>query len=561
MERRGKSPWCELREGARILFLLEAPGSQEMYENRPVVGPAGNVLWQCASAVGVFRHQTTILNVFPASVSKNERDGSIALRGKVVFGKKGFTPDGMEYVERAREIIREARPNVIVAFGVPALSALYKDPRLQKLRGSVLWSDEVDCKFITTVHPAFVLRGNAIYRHVLGADLARARRESETRELIRTNRTLHLEPSPSQALEFLREARASGICATDIENYGPQMDCFSVATSPHEAMCFPLWPAVWSDWDQVKILRAYAELLGDEQVTKINHNLLYDLWFLYQQYKIVPCGPLFDTMVAFSVMYPTMTRETSGTAFERAGNSDKETAGFPKALHFVTSLYANEPYYKDEGHVLVRPDGSSDYSGRHRYNALDSAVAFECAEGLSPELDERGYRTAHDLTVNQIASAILIQAKGIKVDLDAFQIERRKISTRMAELQEQIEGLVGGKINLASPAQLCKYFYDTLGVRPYLSKEGRPTCDENALIRIRRRDELPECDLILEWRNLHTFQKMFLDVKLDGDDRFRTSIDLRGSRFGRWATSKTVFGTGGNFQNLDPRLRSFLVVD
>ena len=561
---RGATPASEIRPNARILFLLEAPGSNETFNRRPAMGPAGQVLWQCANAVGITRQQVSLISVFPEQVTHNDREASISLKGVKMFGRQGFTECGEEYAERAREVIQELRPNIVIAFGVPALRTLYPDSRLQKLRGSILWSDLANCKFISTVHPSFILKGNAIYRHVMGADLAKGKRESAFPEMREFERTLHLNPTPGEAIEFLREGRSAGAIATDIENLGPQMDCFSVALSPREAMCFPIFPAVWNEWDQVRVLRAYAQLLGSSHVKKINHNLLYDLWFLYHQYGIVPCGPLIDTMVAFSVMYPTITKETSGASFNGGGGaSDKETAGFPKALHFVCSLYSEQSYYKDEGKVITRADGTSDYEGRHRYNALDSAVAFEVGEKLEKEMDERGYRQTHDLTVRQIGSAIAIQHAGIRVDMDALALERERIVARMTALQAQIWEIIGYEVNLASPAQLCAHFYgpDGRGVRPYLSKDGKPTCDENALMRIRRRDELPECDLLLEWRNLHTLRKMFLNVKLDGDGRFRTSIDLRGSRFGRWATSATVFGTGGNFQNLDPRMRSFLIAD
>lgn len=561
---RGTTAAKELRPGSRILFLVEAPGSQETYEKRPIAGPAGHVLWQCANAVGLTRSQVSILSVFPSQLTRNEREASLALRGVKVFGRQGFTEEGEGYADEVREAIRKTKPNLIVTFGVPALRTLYPDPRLQKLRGSVLWSEHVNCKFIPTVHPSFILKGNAIYRHVMGADLAKAKREGLFPDIRRMPRSLHLNPSFREAIEFLKMARATHRVASDIENFGPQMDCFSVATSPSEAMCFPLFPSEWDEWEQVEVLRTYAELLGDPDCTKINHNILYDLWFLFHQYGIVPAGPLIDTMVAFSVMFPTITKETSGASFNGGGgSSDKETAGFPKALHMVCSLYSEQPYYKDEGKVVTRADGSSDYEGRHRYNALDSAVAFEIGEKLEEEMDERGYRPAHNLTVRQIGSAIAIQYAGFRVDMAALAEERERIISRMTALQAEIETVIGRKINLASPAQLCAHFYgaDGRGVRPYLSKDGRPTCDETALMRIRRRDELPECDLILEWRNLHTLRKMFLNMKFDSDNRFRTSIDLRGSRFGRWATSQTVFGTGGNFQNLDPRMRNFLIAD
>src|SRR5690606_11604294 len=43
--------------------------------------------------------------------------------------------------------------------------------------------------------------------------------------------------------------------------------------------------------------------------------------------------------------------------------------------------------------------------------------------------------------------------------------------------------------------------------------------------------------------------------------RMRCSYNPRGTKFGRLSSSKTIFGTGTNFQNLPQEFKKFLVAD
>ncbi len=52
-----------------------------------------------------------------------------------------------------------------------------------------------------------------------------------------------------------------------------------------------------------------------------------------------------------------------------------------------------------------------------------------------------------------------------------------------------------------------------------------------------------------------------MDIEFDQDGRMRCSYNPRGSKFGRLSSSKTIFGTGTNQQNLPQEFKKFLVAD
>ena len=53
----------------------------------------------------------------------------------------------------------------------------------------------------------------------------------------------------------------------------------------------------------------------------------------------------------------------------------------------------------------------------------------------------------------------------------------------------------------------------------------------------------------------------YLDITFDADSRMRCSYNPRGTKFGRISSSKTLFQTGMNMQNLPEEFAGFLVAD
>ena len=67
--------------------------------------------------------------------------------------------------------------------------------------------------------------------------------------------------------------------------------------------------------------------------------------------------------------------------------------------------------------------------------------------------------------------------------------------------------------------------------------------------------------LIQQLRQRAKYVGTYLEINFDADQRFRCSYNPRGTKTGRLSSSKTIFGTGMNQQNLPQTFKSFIVPD
>lgn len=123
-----------------------------------------------------------------------------------------------------------------------------------------------------------------------------------------------------------------------------------------------------------------------------------------------------------------------------------------------------------------------------------------------------------------------------------------------------IEGVGMHEFNWRSPAHLRQLFYGELGL-PVIRKQGRPTTDDTA------REELeayPIATQIAKHINMMAELGKKLSVlrtEIDDDGRIRTSYNIAGTSTGRFSSSLSEFGTGGNLQNVEESLRSIFIAD
>lgn len=555
------APYEDGDPNAPIALLGEAPSFMEIKEGKPFVGPAGQLLDRCLHAAGILRRDCYILNVFEEGVKKPRDDGNkiISRDGLRLLwtSGKGFTEAGLEASRGCRERLSRCAANVIVPLGAPALSLALGEPRsITKWRGSII-AGAGGRKLVPTIHPSACLRGVYEWRYLIVSDLKKAKRESAYAEVKPVQRNLRIDPSFDEALAFLNDASARPFISTDIELLGGQIDCFSVATSSTEAISIPLIDASfesrWSTEEETEIWRAYAKILANPKITKINQNITFDLAVLLQLNNIVPQGPIDDCMVANSVMNPFLDKD----------------------LGTLCSLYTDEPYYKDQGELHDAPT-VDDFARRWEYNAKDAAIALECWQALEPMLDKDGYRDTYEITMRLIPSLMEMMVGGIKVNAEKLKAAKAKAETDIAALIARMEPVFGrqiiteapktaaqkracaGALNVNSPAQLAQYFYVDKGLRPYKGKNDKPTTDDTAMARIVRRDGLEEARLIQQFRRLEKQLSTYLNVKYDEDDRMRSSYNIRGTYGGRLSSSKNVWGSGLNAQNLPEEFLIFL---
>lgn len=198
------------------------------------------------------------------------------------------------------------------------------------------------------------------------------------------------------------------------------------------------------------------------------------------------------------------------------------------------------------------------------YNAYDAAVTREIWEPIQHSMDTGGYRQAYSMTMRLLDPLTYMMTRGIRVDMKALEATRRVVDQRIDAAQLELNELCGRPLNPNSPKDCQGYFYIEKGIKPYLNK-GRITTDDKAMQRIARgtaaRPGLREARLVQEIRGLRKLRGTYLDIQFDADGRLRCAYNPRGTKFGRLSSSKTIFGTGMNMQNLPEQFQRFLVPD
>jgi len=198
-----------------------------------------------------------------------------------------------------------------------------------------------------------------------------------------------------------------------------------------------------------------------------------------------------------------------------------------------------------------------------RYNCLDAACMMQIHNEIWPDLAD-GFQPAYDLTIRLLDPLVFMMTHGIAVNMDAMEVTKQEISESIKLKQAELDKLCGRSLNVNSSKDCQKYFYVELGITPYYN-DGAITVDDTALQRLARptakRPGLRQAKLVQDIRGLQKLFGTYLDIEFDSDRRMRCSYNPRGTKFGRLSSSKTIFGTGTNQQNLPQEFKKFLVAD
>jgi uracil-DNA glycosylase family 4 len=308
---------------AKIVIVGEAPGAYEAAQLKPFVGPAGSVLEQCLHAAGIIRSEVYITNVVKVKPPDNKIlpyfDGP----------KNRFSEAGQEWVQELYYELNGLKPNIVVACGATAFSALTGQSKILKYRGYIFEPLHTGInvkKILPTIHPSAALQGMYIYRHLIAADLKKAKAESLFPELRRPKRQLVYDfSSLSECLEWLHYFEEAPIVGFDIEVVNFEIACIAFSDDPSRAVSIPL-SGRWSLEEEAHIWLGIQRVLGNERSIKVVQNSIFDIQFLLMRCGIVVRGPIHDTMICHSVQYPELR----------------------KGLDFLGSLYCgSQEYWKD----------------------------------------------------------------------------------------------------------------------------------------------------------------------------------------------------------------------
>ena len=134
---------------AQIMFVGEAPGSDEEKQGEPFVGVAGQLLTRVIKAMGLERSDVYITNICKFRPITDD--------GKPQ-NNRNRTPTGVEMnacIEYVIEEIAVIQPKVIVALGKVAVEGLLKrDVAITRLRGQ--WLEYQGIPLMPTFHPSYL---------------------------------------------------------------------------------------------------------------------------------------------------------------------------------------------------------------------------------------------------------------------------------------------------------------------------------------------------------------------------------------------------------------------
>jgi uracil-DNA glycosylase family 4 len=498
--------------GAKLMAIGEAPSFAELEAGRPFVGPAGRQFDALLKDTGISRSSIWTTNVSKYFVP-------FAPKGKKIPFFVRAKNAGINLEEQISDLvteIKEVNPNCLLILGGTALEALTRNKGIQDYRGSIIQA--CGFKSVPTFHPAHLIhqQGSEIsgywIRQIMMFDFLRAKHQSTFPELQLPSRNLQICRNSAQLADFIERNKHAKKLSIDIEALDCIPVCIGLACTHHEGITIPLWNckgiSTIPDADLASVWILLSRILINPQLKKIGQNFKYD------EDKIsrlgLPIDHLYsDTMLKAFAINPEL----------------------PKNLAFNTSIYTEEPFYKNEGMY-----GSFDKkTGKWNFDihdlfigcARDACVTLEIDDKMDADLDELGMRPFYENFLMKLHYLYQeIEQEGFRVNED----KRERILKKYIQWRERIDyelfQIVGSPINTGSWKQVQTLLQINWGLRVDSTSEESLTALLNTKTGVTDPAKRRGIELILESRKVKKTIGTYAMAIPDYDGRMRTTYFL-----------------------------------
>jgi DNA polymerase I len=241
-------------------------------------------------------------------------------------------------------------------------------------------------------------------------------------------------------------------------------------------------------------MRAFVELLQDESIRKIGHNLKHD-YLALRRAKIDLANIEFDTMVASYVMDPGRRDHTIDALamqhFDYRTTTYDELCGKGKEF---------------------RPIAECDVEKVKDYACEDADIAISLENKLRVDLQtqelESLYR-AIELPLIHVLGAM--EWAGIGIDFDFFKRFASRLEQDLALVETEIYKEAGSEFNINSTLQLKEVLFDKLQLPVLKKTKTGPSTDASVLQELAEMGHrLPQ--LIMEYRQLEKLRGTYVDA-------------------------------------------------
>ena len=282
---------------------------------------------------------------------------------------------------------------------------------------------------------------------------------------------------------------------------------------------------------------------------KIGHNLKYDLAVL-RNHGVGVTGPLFDTLIAHTLLYPDQRHSMDYLAESLLGYS-------PIKLSDLTDNDSSEVGKGDkQGDLFAEKDimdvASIPVKKMARYAAEDADVTLQLANLLRPELEEKGqHRVFYDIEARVLPVLVAMEDEGIALDLEVLASCGETMQKRLDILSASLIEQAGRDFNLNSPKQLGEILFGEMKLveKPRKTATGQYRTDEQTLTALAVKH--PFVADILSYRQANKLKSTYVDRLpewvAEKDSRVHTQFHQLVAATGRLASSDP------NLQNIPIR--------
>ena len=512
-------------QGRRLAIVGESPGKDEEDHKRetptgyiddpqPFVGASGRLLRMVLAQAGITPEACFFGNICQHRPPDNDI---------TQFDWNG--PEIQAGISRLKSDLDQFKPNCVLSLGRTAFR-LFNPERCYPCkvtkdnpdgikipifdwRGSPFVSSWNGTKVIPSIHPAYVLRVAADIAY-FRADIARAVRHSSSPTLNLPVRSGILRPTLQDVVEFLTDLVSTRRpAAFDIEGYtdGIGVTMLSICPTPTSGIVIPFYVDgrnYWNEEEEAIVWGLLSQWLASPHCPKIAHNAFYETLVLAWRHNIVIDGIVGDTMMKHWEIYNELE----------------------KSLGVCTSIWIEEPYYKDER------ESSGDR--KLHYNFKDSACTKGIDESMEGPLNERPGPAAHyAFNVALIPPYTYMHLRGCRFDGVRAAAHLKKATDEHDSLIAKIDGAVGPALeaagyerpfNVKSVDHKEWFLYDHLQLEPY-KRYGRTTKEE-ILHRFYKKTKNETLQQIIQAVALRTRMSDIEKLTPNADGRIRTSYDL-----------------------------------
>ena len=534
---------------ATLAIIAEAPGRNEVAQGIPLVGGAGNILWKAIRTYcpEVKRHECYVTNVCKRQVAF-EMD-------------EQRKPVGKHELTAWQELLLwelDQLPNLkhVLLLGNYAVEALCGKKGITNWRGSILEVTTLGkpVTAICTFNPAFAAR-DPMAHIIFDMDIADKLRPVVLGKYKPHEVTVHINPTYKAACEYIRHCQASrDPVGSDIEVVANETACVGLAASAHEAMCIAFrneQEHLYSIQEETDIRRRLQRLYQEPRVRMVWQNGGFDMAWLWFKDRIRCKQAYSDTMLGHHVLYPTM----------------------PHDLGFIVKQYTMHPFYKNEKDEWRHTGGIDNF---WIYNGKDCALTLASNAHIISELRSQKLDKFYFEHVMRLqAHLVLMTVGGV---LNDMKLRERMLDThtpgnlyddlqrKLAAFYDAAREAVGDAHytpNPNSPKQMAELYFSKLKL------VGRGTSTDATNRELMRKHPRTSAkarkvlDAVDDYITDDKFYSVYASAEPDADSRMRCDYRQTGVRSapGRLSSAQTLWGSGGNLQNIPDRAKEMFIAD